>query len=81
MLSITDIALSHSSCCVTVHNNPPQQESVANPFFLLTDAEMFTQQLPHQHLVEPTLQLFREERANGGAVLLQLAHHLAPQLP
>lgn len=48
---------------------------------LLTDAEMFTQQLPHQHLVEPTFQLPREERANGSAMLLQLAHHLAPSLP
>lgn len=49
--------------------------------FLLTDAEMFAQQLPHQHLVEPTVQLPREERANDGAMLLQLAHHLAPNLP
>lgn len=42
---------------------------------------MFAQQLPHQHLVEPTLQLPREKCANSGAVLLQLAHHLAPHLP
>lgn len=49
--------------------------------FLLTDAEMFTQQLPHQYLVEPTVQLPREERANGGSMLLQLAHYLAPHLP
>lgn len=49
--------------------------------FVLTDAEMFAQQLPHQHMVEPALQLSREERADGGAMLLQLAHHLAPQLP
>lgn len=49
--------------------------------FLSIDAEMFTQQLPHQHLVEPTVQLPREECANGGAVLLQLALHLAPHLP
>lgn len=42
---------------------------------------MFAQQLPHQHLVEPIVQLPREKRANSGAMLLQLAHHLAPNLP
>lgn len=47
----------------------------------LTDSEMLTQQLPHQHLVEPVVQLPGEERPNRGAVLLQLAHHLASCLP
>lgn len=82
MLSITDISLSlalvAACACTTIHHNRKVWQTL---FFLLTDAEMFAQQLPHQHLVEPTLQLSREERANGGAVLLQLAHHLAPQLP
>lgn len=42
---------------------------------------MLTQQLPHQHLVEPAVQLPGEERPDRGAVLLQLAHHLASCLP
>lgn len=41
---------------------------------------MLAQQLPHQHLVEPTVQLPGEERPNLGAMLLQLAHHLASGL-
>lgn len=47
----------------------------------LTDSEMFPQQLPHQHLVEPTVQLPGEERSNCCAMLLQLANHLAACLP
>lgn len=50
-------------------------------FIFLADSEMFTQQLPHQHLVEPTVQLPGEERTNLCAVLLQLANHLASCLP
>lgn len=46
-----------------------------------TDSEMLAEQLPHQHLVEPTVQLHGEERPNLGAVLLQLAHQLASGLP
>lgn len=42
---------------------------------------MFTQQLPHQHVVEPIFQLPGKKRADRGAVLLQLAHHLAARLP
>lgn len=42
---------------------------------------MFAQQLPHQDLVEPSVQLHGEERPNFGAVLIQLAHHLATGLP
>lgn len=47
----------------------------------LTDSKMFTKQLPHQHLVEPTVQLYGEERTDLSAMLLQLAYHLAPCLP
>lgn len=42
---------------------------------------MFPRQLPQEHLVEPTVQLPGEERADGGTVLIQLAYHLAPRLP
>lgn len=42
---------------------------------------MFAQQLPHQHMVEPIFQLPGKERSNVGAVLVQLAYHLASRLP
>lgn len=65
-----------------------KQKYVTQPYtyfklglFFLTDSEMFTQQLPHQHLVEPTVQLHGEERTNLSSMLLQLACHLAPRLP
>lgn len=42
---------------------------------------MLAQQLPHQHLVESSVQLPGEERSDGHTMLLQLAHHLASCLP